>query len=275
MFPPTSRFEEILLYLSAGDYRTRKGSTQPSTVTRTLDPSLSFGRPPNCYFDGISLQSSKFARPGFGDNFCQSQGTEAVAKLLLSSSSSLRQLDLSCQDVWDDRSYFCHIASALANKNGCGLETLDISSNFLKDEHLEWLLQALQHNRTLRRVVLRNNAITNDGMAILSKFLPQLSLTTLDLTNNHYTHVESLDLASNTSLWQLQVDPPLTARLLYYLALNQGGRQCKLPNEIPLSVWPLLLARSNHYLNLEQRDAGISTADIIFDLLHGPALLER
>lgn len=207
------------------------------------------------------------------NNFCQSHGSEAVSRLLLSS-TPLRQLDLSCQEVWDGRSYFSRVTSALSNNACSSLESLDLSSNFLTNKHFEWLLQALVHNRTLRRVALRDNAITNDGIVILCNFLPQLSLTFLDLTNNPFTDVEALDLSSNAHLLEFQLNQPNT-HILYHLALNRGGRRFKRPNEIPMSVWPLLLTRSSCCLTLEQMDAGVTPADIVFDLLHGPALLER
>jgi hypothetical protein len=118
-------------------------------------------------------------------------------------------------------------------------------------------------------------------MSALAKALPHFSSRSLDLTNNQYTTkgVQYLEkgLRSNVSLWQhLLLDQP-TTQLLYHLALNQGGRGCKiLPNQLSLSLalWPLVLERCHTCLNAEQEAAGIAPVDLMFDLLHGPVLLE-
>jgi hypothetical protein len=218
-----------------------------------------------------------------GVNFCQEQGTKGLAQLLVSS-CPLISLNLSCQDVWDDRSYFSYLTAALSNPNCC-LESLDLASNFLTDEHFEELLQALLPDNiniisTLRRLVWRDNTVTDEGMSALAKAMPRLSLRSLDITNNQYTTegVQALErgLRSNVSLRHLSVDQP-TTQLLYHLALNQGGRGCKiLPNQLSLSLalWPLVLERCHTCLNAEQEAAGIAPVDLMFDLLHGPVLLE-
>lgn len=206
-------------------------------------------------------------------NYCQLEGTKAIAKML-GSSKALKCLDLSCQDVWDDRSYFVHICEALKNPD-CRLEALDIASNFLNDQHLGMLMDCLEVNTTVQKVVLSDNSISDIGMACLSSSLPSLSLKCLDITNNAYTSVQILEsgMARNTSFCSLQLDNH-SPQLVYFLALNQNGRYLKVPNSLPISMWPVVLERTAHCLKGEQKSAGITPADIIFDLLHGPALLD-
>jgi hypothetical protein len=211
-------------------------------------------------------------------NFSQTHGTQAIAAMLVSP-VPLKRLDISCQDVWDNRDYFIYICDALSNPK-CRLEVLDIHSNFLQDSHLEWFLQGLQSNQTLEKVVLCDNLITDVGMANLSGSLPKLSSSfqSLGISNNSYS-VEAiraleLGLSNNVFLRELKVDSPTTI-LSYFLALNHGGRFLKLPNKIGVTLWPSILERTNHCLSAEHSSFGICSADIIFDLLHGPALFDQ
>jgi hypothetical protein len=229
-------------------------------------------------------------------NYFQSQATEAISKLLVSSNnaSSLKHLNLSSPDVWDDRSYLRPLTTALSHPNCC-LEVLDLSSNFLKDDHWEWLLEALvqDNNCTLRQLILRDNAITELGMVRLAEALPRLSilLASLDLTSNNNNNNSTsccctaqgllaleAGLASNTTLTTLEVDRTSTM-VLYYLGLNRGGRRAKLSNhQIPIALWPLVLARSSsrsRQAMMTNKGNIISPADVLFDLLHGPVLLDR
>ena len=239
------------------------------------------------FHDNTSLQTLDLA-----GNFCQEQGTKAVSNLLVSAKSCLRALDLSGQDVWDDRSYVVHLTRALAHPN-CQLEKLDVSSNFWNDENFQWLLEALlqqkrdqnRRKHSLQAITLRDNSISDIGIEYLTKALPDLapSLRYLNLKHNDEITENCVSqrledmLSRTTSLWHLELDRP-TTRLVYYLALNRGGRVCKHPNQIPLSVWPLVLARTKELRSTYQyheQKAGITQADLIFDLLHGPVLLER
>lgn len=211
-------------------------------------------------------------------NYCQLEGTKALATLL-GSSVPLKRLDVSCQDVWDDRDYFAHICKALKHPN-CELEVFDSHSNFLTDIQMYWLIQGLEGNKSLKQLLLCDNSITDDGMNRLSKSIPLLapSLHTLEISNNSYTmagvKVLELGMARNTSIMNLKLDDS-TLLLEYYLALNNGGRSLKLTNSIGLSFWPLILERTDRCLSYEQLCSRIGPQDIIFDLLQGPALLDR
>jgi hypothetical protein len=211
-------------------------------------------------------------------NYCQLEGTKALAALLVSP-VPLKRLDMSCQDVWDDRDYFIHLCNALKNPNCC-LEVFDSHSNFFTDIQMHWLIQGLEENKSLKEVLLCDNSITDDGMTRLSKSIPLLSpsLHTLEIANNSYTmagiKVLESGMARNYSLMNLKLDDS-TLLLEYYLALNNGGRCLKLTNTVGLSVWPLILERTDRCLSYEQLCSRIGPQDIIFDLLQGPALLDR
>jgi hypothetical protein len=247
-------------------------------------------------------------------NYFQSQATEAISKLLVTSScSSLKHLNLSSPDVWDDRSYLRPLLRTALSHPNCCLEVLDLSSNFLKDSHWEWLLEALtvqqQDNNsnnncsTLRQLILRDNAITERGMVRLAEELPRLSirLASLDFTTSNKNSNSSnccctaqgllaleAGLASNTTLTTLEMDCTSTL-VLYYLELNRGGRRAKLLSNhqnFPMALWPLVLARSSSSRNRQATMTNSNnkgnniiiyshTADVLFDLLHGPVLLDR
>ena len=213
-------------------------------------------------------------------NYCQEEGTLALYRLLKSPSASLRILDVSYQDNWDDRQYFAHYASALSDPL-CPLKELNLASNFVDDEQFRSLIEALRTNTQLKSLNLRDNRITDIGLRCLLQVLPELSaLKKLDISNNRYGRQACQDvqqaLCAQTTLTSLSIDhSQKCVGIAYYLALNRAGRYCKSAPRVPLGVWPLILERCRQVLTLDDREAGISHADILFDLVRGPALLER
>lgn len=215
-------------------------------------------------------------------NYCQEEGTLALARLLTSPSVSLQILDLSYQDTWDDRSYFVHYANALSDPN-CRLKELNMSSNFVEDEQFIGLIRALRRSNTcLESLNFRDNRITDVGMEVLVGSLPELtSLKYLNLSHNEYgkTSVEDLEVALSVqpTLVDLCIDhEKYVPKIWYYLALNRSGRYCKSAPRVPLGLWPLILEHCQHYvLTAKDHSLNMAEADIIFDLAHGPALLER
>ena len=212
-------------------------------------------------------------------NFCQEQGTIAVSRLL----STLTRLNLSNQNVWDNREYLTPLFQALTSKAKCTLAELDVSANFLQDNHLELLLQVLEENDgILKHINLTNNRITDDGIKTFSTRLPNLKIKSMNLGQNSFTKIQCLQqgMEQNVYITDLVLDINLTTLLLYYLALNKGGRKTKQLEEtdrLPLSIWPLILERCSSVCCFTEDliDNGIRPEDIVFDLLHGPVLLER
>ena len=222
-----------------------------------------------CHVNELSMPS----------NYCQEKGMVAITELLLDSKVSLKQLDLSSQDVWDDRQYLVHLSQALSSPQCC-LEQLHLSSSFVGDDSFVTMIQALVHNFCLRSLNLRHNRISDRGIDALSCHLPMLSLESLDLRNNLYSSRPVTGLSAAMShqrtLRSFRIDHLIKAPLLeFYTVLNQVGRHCQGDPTIPLGVWPLIL----HKCQLQGRSQSLplkfSTNDVIFEMLRSPGLLQR
>ena len=239
-----------------------------------------------------------------GVNFLQSRGTRALATLLQNTHHSLQKLDMSRQDVWDDRSYVHLLIDAL--EVNTTLISLDISSNFLDDSHLRLLANALVKNRTLQELNMGGNSFHTslEGILFFAERLPFMNgLRCLRMTNTRLTNnqLESLaqGLKGNVTLQTLVLDHHhhntseqhhhhhhhhhhAQTLITLYLTLNRGGRILKRStnNYFPRGLWSLVLARTTRttlVVSDEKAtdDPSISAADVIYDLLHGPILLER
>ncbi len=212
-------------------------------------------------------------------NYCQQEGTSSLEQILTSSTASLQKLDVSCQDTWDDRQYYFHYCNALSHPC-CTIRELDLASNFVEDKQFIGLIQALRTNTRLESLNLRDNRITDSGMNHLVQMLPHLALKALNVSNNQYGRQVVMDLgdvmATQTSIRQLSVDHErYCPSIIFYLALNGNGRYCKSVSGVPLGLWPLILERCQYTLTSIEFSVGITEVDILFDLVHGPALLER
>jgi hypothetical protein len=157
-------------------------------------------------------------------NFVQEQSILELARLISERSAmlndpvnmqqkktavSLLSLDISNQDVWDNREYLGPLMEALAGiersnaetittieshtygRSATAVESIDWSHNFLGDDHLEMLCfcfsrsTMLQNTSNLRKLVLRGNSITDVGLCCISECLPaMLNLQVLDLRLN-------------------------------------------------------------------------------------------
>jgi hypothetical protein len=213
-----------------------------------------------------------------GVNFLQSRGTRALATLLQSNTHPIQKLDMSRQDVWDDRSYFYLLIDAL--EVNTTLVSLDVSSNFLDDSHLRLLAKALAKNSTLQELNIGGNSFdSSEGMASFSERMPFMNgLQCLRMTNTRLTNnlLESLvqGMKGNFTLQKLVLDNTEHELITLYLTLNRGGRILKKSdNTVPRGVWSLVLARTRKLVS--ESDDPISAADVIYDLLHGPVLLQR
>ena len=122
-------------------------------------------------------------------------------------------------------------------------------------------------------------------------------LEEIDLTRNRYSAQGVLTLIeplrhANTQLTSLSVDwdeeysdqGEMEGYLLlrYFIALNRAGRYCKLSfssgdsrGDVPAGLWPHILEQSQRTLTMNDETKGIRCPDIVYDLLRGPALLDR
>ncbi|KAL2089099.1 hypothetical protein ACEWY4_015998 [Coilia grayii] len=116
----------------------------------------------------------------------------------LSSGSSLRQLDLSNNNLLD--SGVTHLSAALRNPR-CQLETLELRWCELTEQSCSSLASALSSGSSLRQLDLSNNNLLDSGVTLLSAALrnPLCQLETLQLCNCKLTEQSCSSLASALS----------------------------------------------------------------------------
>jgi len=231
-----------------------------------------------------ALQSARCAVEElcFPSNYCQEQGTIAITHLLQDSSIGLKRLDLSNQDVWDDRKYMMHMIQHGITNPQCCLEQLRMESNFIDDTFFTTLIQALAHNANscLRELMLRNNRISDIGIETLSPLLTSLSLVSLDLRENLYSSRSVVDLSiSMCHQWTLQnfqIDHLSDAPLIpFYTALNKAGRDCQRDINLPLGLLPLILHRCEKPEIVMELPSRFESTDLLYAMMNHSYLVQR
>jgi Leucine Rich repeat len=276
-------------------------------------------------------------------NYVQEQATDSIARLIFqrtkllnaslckatTSSASLLSLDISNQDVWDNRAYLQPLMDALAGvgqstepDNGdtdvprstfaTSVESIDWSHNFLNDVHIESLCRCFSRSASLptkislQKLVLRGNAIADNGLLCLAEALPAMvNLKVLDLRLNPKITLEGVNILTEAlqqlhtqlspctekvgvprlrirsmigrSLWHIFLDQP-TQAFLMQLVLHRAGRTWLLFQEsrgvtLSANLWPVVLERANRCIqaDVDSFDEevcihGIYAADLIYDL---------
>ncbi|XP_056451075.1 NACHT, LRR and PYD domains-containing protein 12-like isoform X1 [Gadus chalcogrammus] len=120
---------------------------------------------------------------------------EVISSVLSSNSSSLRELDLSFNDLQDSG---VKLLSAGLGSPHCTLETLRLNCCELSEECCDALASGLSSNSSLRELDLSNNDLQNLGVKLLSAALgsPHCTLETLRLNRCHLSEICCEDLAS-------------------------------------------------------------------------------
>jgi hypothetical protein len=221
----------------------------------------------------------------FNGNMCGSRGTGPIAAMIGSEGCILKKIDLSFQRIdTKNRVDIPLLASAL--KNNTSVRTVELSSNSLDDRDAEELATALCENSTLQELFLARNKITDAGITSLAIKLPAMKgLKKLSLWGNPFGEDGAKELLAglrcNMELESLDLFRQFkcSQQILYFTYVNRGGRKIleEPPNNVPLSLWPLILERAIQVKLTKRRDHNDEAArvDILYCLLRGPVLFAR
>jgi Ran GTPase-activating protein (RanGAP) involved in mRNA processing and transport len=206
-------------------------------------------------------------------NYCEIDALQAIATLL-ESKTCLERLDISQQNpgVLD----LSVLARALHLNTS--LKYLAVQESYLRDAHLICLAQALTHNTSLEELHLEACDLGNTGFYRFLEQLPKMKgVRRLYFRDNRLKpSQESLLKAMelNQILQVLDLDDGLSfTELQSQLTLNSCGRRFLAPNTIATSMWPVLFERVKSAVGHNVGD--LQEADVVYCLLHGPAVFER
>jgi hypothetical protein len=223
---------------------------------------------------------------GLRENAGQKHALAALGKVMASRSCRLRHLDLSVQS-YDDGGLEGWLGSLVHGLQwNESLTRLDLSLNGLADKDIDHLGQILATCK-LEELDLTENKITHSGFVSLTQHIPK-SLKTLNFSGNCFGKEEAachtLTLfEEHPQLWDggcvarwEDSKSPIHQKIQHFKDLNRCGRILLVAGDggtIPLSVWPIVLARANSLLSGDYEEERTHTA--IFHLLQGPALMQR
>lgn len=173
------------------------------------------------------------------------------------------------------------------------LKTFQLAGNYLTDAFVESLLNVFGQGSALRELNLFGNRITDHGLRLIIKKIPKLEhLHSLWLNHNPFGPEAARELIplmkTNFAIQDINIrsfDNPsmdeIQERLEHYCRLNRGGRRifAKPKSTVPLSLWPLVMERAHtiHWGAVTSNITNVHShaADVIYCLLHGPAIFEN
>lgn len=154
------------------------------------------------------------------------------------------------------------------------LRTLRLSENKIFALDVKKLAKALSQNTTLQRLELRDCQIQSEGLKSLVHSLPKFHLKQLDLggsqrlPGNKVKSAFFRALQKNFFLQDLILPGNVECeRIDWVLEWNRAGRQVVVHQQLPLSVWPDLLARANRIGQESYLEPERHAATAIFQLL--------
>lgn len=173
------------------------------------------------------------------------------------------------------------------------LKNLQLAANGLNDGFVESTLNIFGKDSALQELNLFGNRMTDLSIYRIISKLPVLKkLKSLWIGHNNFTaegyNALLLAMQSNYVIEELSIitintEPEVQEiqnKIDYFTGLNRGGRRIFASDvsDLPKSIWPLILERANR-IEWDDGDENVSksisySADAIFCLLQGPALLE-
>lgn len=212
-------------------------------------------------------------------NYLEQQGSEALGKLLdyNISTCALTSLDLSHQHTERAGKLDCSpFAPQMTTSKS--LTSLNLSFCKLNDDDAKALASCLSQNKVLQDLDLRSNNIRDDGVKALADYLrSSQGLQKIFLFGNPFREAGAASLYEaikvNTSLQILNMGYSSCYYdvVQFYACLNRAGRGL-LSQDINPAIWPLVFERSEAISKTSRGTC--SAADLIFQLLHGPVLME-
>jgi hypothetical protein len=216
----------------------------------------------------------------------QQHALAALGKVMASRSCLIEVLNL-CGQSYDDGGLEGWLGSLVHGLQwNESLTRLDLSNNGLRDEDIDDLGQILASCK-LETLNLSGNKITHSGFVSLTQNIPK-SLKRFDFSGNCFDkeeaacHSQTL-FEEHPQLWDggcvaswEDSKSPIHQKIQHFKDLNRCGRILLVAGDggtIPLSVWPIVLARANTLLSGDYKEERTHTA--IFHLLQGPALMQR
>ena len=212
-------------------------------------------------------------------NFLQQEGSEALGDLLDQNTSSchLESLDLSHQHTeratkLDSRMFSQHLTT------NSSLTSLNLSFCKLNNVDAIALASSLGHNQALQDLDLRSNNIRDDGIIALADYIGSSPrLKKMFLFGNPFREAGAAALYKaikvNTIMQILNMGYSSCYYdiIQLYTCLNRAGRGL-LSQDLDPAIWPMVFARSEAISRSSRGTC--SSADLIFQLLHGPVLME-
>lgn len=144
---------------------------------------------------------------------------------------------------------------SIALQENTSLKSLVLCSNGLHAGSALWLALALQKNVTLESLDLQGNLISDRGILALAEVIPDAKgLKKLYLWNNPFSGVGARAILAGLKQNFILEDVTTFSRfrcsdeIQYYAFLNKAGRKILKDdtNNVPMSLWPLVLERVNN-----------------------------
>jgi hypothetical protein len=222
-----------------------------------------------CLLGNDSLQELELSNNG-----ASNEALEMITALI--QRNNIEKLGLSSLRLSKDLDQTILYKTIKSLKRNTSLSYLDISGNHFFNDAIIGLAESLCENSTLQSLDISNSHITECGIKAFAKYLPQFKgLSVLSLAENDITEDAVLSLVDGLehnrilfSLGPIEEVYECSHIIEHYLDLNMAGRRA-LQNDISLSIWPHLLARTAQAKLNHGR-----TENCLYSLLRGPALFE-